>query len=190
MIQSRSISRELALLILGQVSDRDLSQIHSFTLESLLNKAFESLMQYWRDTLDDCAKNIDIAVPGSPIEILGLDGNPNAGDDFIVVDSDSKAREIAEYRIRKNKQSLVSAKSNVENMFEKIVWKAAGTSKILLRIITEQAITYNKAIAGTIADAAFAIRLTPPIITEKTRIIKKQWKTISLIRILELISKN
>ena len=37
MIQSRSISRELALLILGQVSDRDLSQIHSFTLESLLN---------------------------------------------------------------------------------------------------------------------------------------------------------
>ena len=85
-----------------------------------------------RAILNDIGKNIDIAVPGSPIEILGLDGNPNAGDDFIVVDSDSKAREIAEYRIRKNKQSLVSAKSNVENMFEKI---AAGQASKLPVII-------------------------------------------------------
>ena len=85
-----------------------------------------------RAILNDIGKNIDIALPGSPIEILGLDGNPNAGDDFVVVGSDSKAREIAEYRIRKNKQNLVTAKSNVENMFEKI---AAGQASKLPVII-------------------------------------------------------
>ena len=54
--------------------------------------------------------------------------------------------------------------------FENIAAKADGISEKLLRIIIKQANTYKSAIEGTIAEAAFAIRLTPPTMTEKTRI--------------------
>ncbi len=76
-----------------------------------------------RALTDDKGNSLDDVLPGCPIEILGLNGNPLAGDDFIVVDSESVAKEVAKYRLEKLKKSLAINKSNVENMFEKI---AAG----------------------------------------------------------------
>tara|TARA_Y100000590_G_scaffold94404_1_gene106967 strand:- start:3326 stop:5587 length:2262 start_codon:yes stop_codon:yes gene_type:complete len=76
-----------------------------------------------RALTDDKGNSLDDILPGCPIEILGLNGNPLAGDDFIVVDSESVAKEVAKYRLEKLKKSLAINKSNVENMFEKI---AAG----------------------------------------------------------------
>ena len=75
-----------------------------------------------RALINDKGESIKEALPGCPIEILGLDSNPQAGDDFIVVDSDSIAREVAEHRQLKNK-NIIKSKSNVNSMFEKI---AAG----------------------------------------------------------------
>ncbi len=72
---------------------------------------------------NDKGEKEEIALPGSPIEILGLNDNPEAGDDFIVVNSEFTAREIAKYRLSEKKKNLTINKSNVENMFEKI---AAG----------------------------------------------------------------
>ena len=71
--------------------------------------------------INDQGKNLNQAEPSVPVEVLGFDSNPLAGDDFIVVDNESLARKIAEYRssklqIQKNKV----AKSNVEEMFAKI----------------------------------------------------------------------
>ena len=43
-------------------------------------------------------------MPSTPIEVLGLSGTPMAGDTANVVDSESKAREVAEYRSRKFKE--------------------------------------------------------------------------------------
>ena len=84
-----------------------------------------------RALINDKGESIKEALPGSPIEILGLDSNPQAGDDFIVVDSDSIAREVAEHRQLKNK-NIIKSKSNVNSMFEKI---AAGEAVKLPVII-------------------------------------------------------
>ena len=71
--------------------------------------------------INDNGKIITEALPSTPVEVLGFDANPLAGDDFIVVENEGVARKIAEYRsnklqIQKNKV----VKSNVEEMFEQI----------------------------------------------------------------------
>ena len=64
-----------------------------------------------RALIDDKGQQIKHAIPGQPVEVLGLGAVPMAGDDFIVVKSDGKAREIAEYRTKK-KKDLEAAKLN------------------------------------------------------------------------------
>ena len=60
-MHSRSISRELSLLLLGQMSEDDVNELDSFTIEKILNKALDTLMQYWRDELDLCATYLESA---------------------------------------------------------------------------------------------------------------------------------
>ena len=71
-----------------------------------------------RAMINDQGKNIDLAIPSTPVEILGMNNSALAGDDFIVVDSEEKAKEINEYRVEhsKSKQTpLISA--NKESPF-------------------------------------------------------------------------
>jgi len=71
--------------------------------------------------INDKGKNIKEADPSTPVEVLGFDSNPMAGDDFIVVDSESIARKIAEYRSSKIQiQKNTVSKTNVEEMFAQI----------------------------------------------------------------------
>ena len=64
---------------------------------------------YWcengrvRALLDDRGQTLKSAGPGQPVEILGLNGTPMAGDSCVVVESEARAREIAEYRTRVNR---------------------------------------------------------------------------------------
>ena len=68
-----------------------------------------------------------------PVEVLGFDANPLAGDDFVVVDNENTARKIAEYRFNKKQiQKNKVIKTNVEEMFEQI---SAGESVTLPVII-------------------------------------------------------
>lgn len=60
-MQSRSLSRELALLLLGQVSDQSKSADRHPTMENLLQKALDSLMQHWRESLDGSAAELEQA---------------------------------------------------------------------------------------------------------------------------------
>ncbi len=84
--------------------------------------------------LDDNGKNIKEALPSTPVEVLGFDSNPLAGDDFIVVESEAIARKIAEYRF--NKQQIKKnkvVKSNVEEMFEQINQGKASSLPIIIK---------------------------------------------------------
>jgi len=56
-----------------------------------------------RAMLNDDGKNVDSALPSTPVEILGMNESALAGDDFIVVDSEEKAKEINDYRIEHSK---------------------------------------------------------------------------------------
>jgi len=57
-MQLKSISRELALLLLGQIKQNDINKMN---IESLLSKAIESLSQHWREQLDSCALRLEKA---------------------------------------------------------------------------------------------------------------------------------
>ena len=54
----KSISRELALLLLGQIKKKDINKLN---IESLLSKAIESLTQHFREQLDSCASQLEKA---------------------------------------------------------------------------------------------------------------------------------
>jgi len=71
---------------------------------------------------DDHGLMIDAASPGQPVEVLGLNGTPFAGDEVTVVDSEPRAREITEYRYRRIKEAQAAkiARGTLEQMFEKI----------------------------------------------------------------------
>ena len=87
-----------------------------------------------RALLNDVGKRITNAGPSMPVEVLGLSGTPDAGDLAHVVESESRAREIAEYRSRKLKQkeATLSARGSVEQMLANI---QAGESTELPVII-------------------------------------------------------
>jgi len=84
--------------------------------------------------VDDKGNNIKQAQPSMPVEVLGFDSNPLAGDDFVVVESEAVARKIAEYRFSKlQKQKNKVVKSNVEEMFEQINQGKATSLPIIIK---------------------------------------------------------
>ena len=57
-----------------------------------------------RRLMDDRGTAVQSAGPAVPVEILGLDGTPSAGDEFHVVENEARAREIADFRSRRARQ--------------------------------------------------------------------------------------
>ena len=60
-MQSKSIARELALLVLGQINYKESIYPDITSLDILLNKALDSLTQHWREGLDDSANKLEEA---------------------------------------------------------------------------------------------------------------------------------
>ncbi len=58
-----------------------------------------------RALINDKGQNVGEAIPGQPIEVLGLESAPDAGDVLIVVGDEARAREVSAYRQRKRKES-------------------------------------------------------------------------------------
>lgn len=74
-----------------------------------------------RSLMNDKGQIIKNAGPGTPVEVIGFEGIPQPGDDFVVIDDESKAREIAAYRDRVYRESMnVVKKTSLEQMFNKI----------------------------------------------------------------------
>jgi translation initiation factor IF-2 len=102
-----------------------------------------------RALVNDRGENLREAGPSTPIEILGLNGAPLAGDDFVVVESESRAREIAEYRdrLRREKTAAHTGRSTLEEMFTQIT---AGTAKELPIVVKADAQGSVEAIIGSL----------------------------------------
>ena len=83
-----------------------------------------------RAMLDENGEPIDEAGPSIPVEILGLDGTPDAGDQFAAVESEKRAREIADFRQEKTRDNKLARQqaAKLDNMFESMT---AGERKTL-----------------------------------------------------------
>ena len=85
-----------------------------------------------RAMFNEMGKKMTEAGPATPVEVLGLQGTPAAGDDFIVVADENQAKEVTNYRIRKERDAKLvkSAKSAMEQMLDKI--KSGEVKHLLL----------------------------------------------------------
>ncbi len=83
-----------------------------------------------RAMLDDRGAQIQTAPPSTPVEILGMEGLPQAGDQFVVVADRDKARGISEYREQKAREATLAKSSRVslEGLAEQL--KTAGMKEL------------------------------------------------------------
>jgi len=75
-----------------------------------------------RNMFDETGTSIKEAGPSSPAVVLGLSKTPSAGDDFLVVKNERKAREVAEFRQNKTRETKLAQQqaSKMEDMFSQM----------------------------------------------------------------------
>ena len=102
-----------------------------------------------RALVDELGKNVESAGPAIPVEILGLNGVPDAGDEFVVVSDEKKARDVAEFRKGrlKDSQQAKQQSSMLEGMFAGI---GRDQKKILNVIIKADVRGSLEAIIGSL----------------------------------------
>jgi translation initiation factor IF-2 len=105
-----------------------------------------------RVLMDDRGAQIKEAEPGKPVEILGLQGTPEAGDKLNVVETEARAREIAEYRQRQRREKSAAAVSTVGKTFEDLIAanRAAGEKKLLPVVVKADVHGSVEAIVGSL----------------------------------------
>ncbi len=83
-----------------------------------------------RAMLNDKAQPVKEANPSLPVEILGLSGAPTAGEPFVVVENEQRAREITEYRQQKLRERQVAAQTALRGTMEEMLARIqAGAQK-------------------------------------------------------------
>lgn len=105
-----------------------------------------------RRLVDDRGNAVESAGPAFPVEILGLSGTPQAGDEFHVVESEARAREIADFRVRRDRQAELAraagGRGTLEEMMKGI---REGTAKELPVLIKADVQGSAEALAGAIS---------------------------------------
>lgn len=88
-----------------------------------------------RALIDDHGRNVQEASPAMPVEVLGLNGAPVAGDELTVVPDEAKAREIAEFRARRRRTLAAAAnqRGTLEQMMETIKQGSAKELAVLIK---------------------------------------------------------
>ena len=88
-----------------------------------------------RALINDRGQSVESAGPAVPVEVIGLNGTPMAGDEFTVLDNEARAREITEFRQRKKREAQVTAtaRGTLEQMFTRIQEGEAKELPIVLK---------------------------------------------------------
>ena len=127
-----------------------------------------------RAMINDEGQNIDLALPGTPVEILGMNNSALAGDDFIVVDSEVKAKEINKYRIEHNQSEqtpLIAA--NKESAFSE-----NAAPKELVMVIKSDVHGSSEALKNAIEKIEHS-EVTPKIILSNIGVITETDVTLA-----------
>jgi translation initiation factor IF-2 len=106
-----------------------------------------------RALVDDKGREVETAGPSAPVEVLGLNGTPSAGDEFTVVENEARAREVTAFRQRKSRdaRAAAGARNTLEQMFSKIT---EGTAKELGVVVKTDVQGSLEAITGTLGKLA------------------------------------
>lgn len=88
-----------------------------------------------RAMYDENGAEVEGAGPATPVEVLGLSGTPNAGDEMIVVSDEKKAREIALFRQGKQREGKLAKQqaSKLENILSQMGEESGATLNILIK---------------------------------------------------------
>ena len=95
--------------------------------------------RYWgkvKAMMDERNAQLKTAGPAVPVAVMGFDGAPSPGEPFAVVESEAKAREITEYRLRKSKSDAVgtpNALASMEQMMAKLKGKEISEMPVLVK---------------------------------------------------------
>ena len=82
-----------------------------------------------RGLSDALGSPLNEAGPGVPVEVLGLNGTPAAGDDVVVVENEARAREVTEFRQRRSRDAKVAVnRGSLEQIFERM--QAGGAREL------------------------------------------------------------
>jgi len=84
---------------------------------------------------DARGQQVNTAGPGEPVEVLGLSGAPNAGDETTVVEDERRAREVASFRIDRDRELKLARQqaSKLENMFAQMKDGEQSSVRVLLK---------------------------------------------------------
>jgi len=87
-----------------------------------------------RALINELGEQVASAGPSVPVEVLGFDSAPEAGDQFAVVENEARAREITDYRVRERRKRLAvaGARGSLEQMMTNL--KAAGIKEFTLLV--------------------------------------------------------
>ncbi|HEV8341357.1 MAG TPA: translation initiation factor IF-2 [Candidatus Binatia bacterium] len=88
-----------------------------------------------RAMIDDRGSKLDEAPPALPVEILGFQGVPQAGDPFVALNDEAKARQVAEYRQNKQREAelVKTSKVSLEDLYDQIKTGDVKELRIVLK---------------------------------------------------------
>ncbi|MBT8101792.1 MAG: translation initiation factor IF-2 [Gammaproteobacteria bacterium] len=88
-----------------------------------------------RNMFDESGASVEEAGPSYPAVVLGLSKTPSAGDDFLVVKNERKAREVAEFRQSKTRDAKLAQQqaSKLEDMFSKMQEGESSTVPVIIK---------------------------------------------------------
>ncbi len=108
-----------------------------------------------RAMLDDKARAVTEAGPSAPVEILGLAGVPSAGEPFVAVENESRAREIAEFRTRKLRDKAAGVTAGARGTLDEMLARIqAGVQKEVAVLIKADVQGSAEAIQATVLKLA------------------------------------
>ena len=89
-----------------------------------------------RALISDTGSPVDTAGPSTPVEVLGFNGTPEASDRLAVVDSEGRAREVTDYRVRQKRDKVAARATGMRGSLEQMMsqLKTAGRKDFALII--------------------------------------------------------